>query len=254
MSKSSPTVTFEQLTQLTAEKPTLIEGLPGHGLVAAIATDIVTEQLGLEHHGNITSDDFPAVTTYEDGRVRDLVRVYAGEDPDIMTLQSDVALPAYAFPALSECILDDLAEEFDRAIFLAGAPASREEDLGEVVGIATHDRIEQDLKAADINLADGHGLVGGITGALTNACYQADVPAAVLIVQSNPYLPDPSAAQAVVETALEPLVDFDIDTTDLEEQADSIRQHMEQIAQHYQQLTEGDQTDIEERHTPMMFQ
>lgn len=194
------------------------------------------------------------MTTYVDGRVRDIVRVYAGDDPAVLTLQSDMALPAYAFPALSECILEELADEFDRAIFLAGAPASREEDIGDVVGIATHERVERELDAAGIELAKGHGLVGGITGALTNACYQAGVPAAVLVVKANPFLPDPTAANAVIKDALEPLVDFDIDTTELEEQADRIRSHLEQVARHYQQMTTDGTTEVEERYTPTMYQ
>lgn len=254
MPTDPPTVSFERLTDLRATTPTLIEGLPGHGLVAAIATDVITRQLGLEHHGNITSDDFPAVTTYADGRVRDLVRVYAGAEPPVMTLQSDLALPPYAFPALSECILGDLAGEFDRAIFIAGAPATSEEAIGDVVGIATDERIEAQLHDADVELAAGHGLVGGITGALMNACYQAKVPAAVLVVQANPYLPDPTAARAVIEDALEPLVDFDIDTSELQEQADRIREHMEQVAQHFQRTMMGQEPDREERHLPMMYQ
>ncbi len=254
MPQDTPTVTFDRLTDLDAETPTLIEGLPGHGLVASIATDFITNQLELEHHGNITSDDFPAVTTYVDGRVRDIVRVYAGNEPAVMTLQSDMALPAHSFPALSKCILEDLADEFSRAIFLAGAPASSEEELGDIVGIATDSQVETELQEAGIELADGHGLVGGITGALTNACYQADVPAAVLVVQSNPYLPDPSAAQSVIETAIEPLVDFDIDTSELAEQADNIRQQMEQIAQHYQQIAESEETESDDRHMPKMYQ
>lgn len=61
------------------------------------------------------------------------------------------------------------------------------------------------------------------------------VPAAVLIVEAHPYLPDPGAAQAVIDTALEPLVYFDIDTTELEKQASEIQQRMQQIAEQYRQ-------------------
>lgn len=254
MPSDEPTVTFERLTDINATSPTLIEGLPGHGLVAAIAADMITRQLDLDHHGNIISDDFPAVTTYVDGRVRDIVRVYAGDDPAIMTLQSDMALPAYAFPALSECILQDLAGEFDRAIFLAGAPAVSEERIGDVVGIATNDRIGAELTDAGIELAEGHGLVGGITGALTNACYQANIPAAVLIVQADPFLPDPIAARSVIENALEPFVNFDIDTSELLEQGDRIRDHMEQVARHYQQIAEQQTIDVDDRGVPTMYQ
>jgi uncharacterized protein len=254
MSQETPAVTFDRLTELEARAPTLIEGLPGHGLVAAIAVDQITTQLQLEHHGNIVSESFPPVTSFKDGRVRDPVRVYARDDPAVMTLQSDVALPGRSLEALSQCILDDLTREFGRAIFLAGAPAESEDHIGEVFGVATTDATESQLREAGIELGEGFGLIGGITGALVTACYHADVPAAVLVVKSNPYLPDPTAAQAVIEDALEPLVEFDIDTTELEEQADEIRAQMEQIAQRYQQMLETPQQEPEEALGPSMYQ
>ncbi|WP_336023346.1 proteasome assembly chaperone family protein [Halobellus salinisoli] len=254
MSKENSSVRFERITQLNASKPTLIEGLPGHGLVAAIAADVITRQLDLEHHGNVISADFPPITSFKDGRVRDLVRVYAGEGPDVMTLRSDVALPGQSFRALSRCILDDLAQEFERAVFLAGAPAETEAQIGDVVGIATTDAVESQLRDADIEPAPGLGLLGGITGALVSECNQAGVPAAVLIVKSNPYLPDPAAARSVIENALEPLVEFDIDTTELEAQADQIRTQMEEVARHYQQIAAAQQSELEEPRGPTMYQ
>jgi uncharacterized protein len=78
--------TYEQLSDLRASTPTLVEGLPGIGLVASIAVDLITRQLGLEHHGNVVSEDFPPAVTFQDGLVHDLVRVYAGVDPDVLTL------------------------------------------------------------------------------------------------------------------------------------------------------------------------
>lgn len=235
---TSKTATFDQISQVDAEAPTLIEGLPGHGLVAAIAVDLITQQLGLEHCGNVASDEFPPVVTFEDGLVQDLVRVYASDDPAVMTLESDLALPQPAYEPLSRCVLDELAEEFGRAIFIAGAPAQSEEHLGDVTGVATNEAIRDDLVEAGIPIADDLGLVGGITGALVRECYHADVPAALLIVKAHPFLPDPGAAKSVIETALEPLVDFDVDTTELEEQAEEIRGRMQQVAEQYQQMTQ----------------
>lgn len=236
MSENLHPATFDQIRDIDAKSPTLIEGLPGHGLVAAIAVDQITEQLGLRHFGNIYADDFPPVVTFTDGLVQDLVRVYASSDPPVMTLKSDLALPQQSFEALSRCVLGDLATEFGRAIFLAGAPAESEEQIGEVVGVATKAEVKRDLVDAGVPTADDPGLVGGITGALVRECYHAGVPAALLIVRSHPFLPDPKAARSVIENALEPMVDFEIDTAELEAQSEQIRQQMEQIAQHYKEM------------------
>lgn len=246
--------TFEQLTELDAPSPTLIEGLPGHGLVASIAVDQITRQLGLEHHGNVVSDEFPPVVTFQDGLVRDLVRVYAGTNPAVMTLQSDLALPPSSFEPLARCVLSDLAPEFGRGIFLAGAPAATERQVGEVTGVATTPAVRDELAAADITLAEEPGLVGGITGALVKECFHADVPAAVLIVRAHPFLPDPGAAQSLIENALEPLVEFDIDTTELKEQADEIQRQMQQIAEQYQQMAQEGQQPAPQSAVPSMYQ
>jgi uncharacterized protein len=152
-----------------------------------------------------------------------------------MTLQSDIPIPPAAVDSLSQCVLSDLAEEFEQAIFLAGAPAESEDEIGEIVGVATTDDLETTLTDAGITLAEGSGTIGGVTGALLADCYHDDVPAAVLIVRSNPYIPDPAAARAVIEEALEPLVEFDIDTQELLEQAEKIQKQKQQIAEQLQQ-------------------
>lgn len=252
MSDRSDSATFETVSPISTDAPPLIEGLPGHGLVAAIAVDQITDQLGLEHHGNIVSDTFPPVTTFDDGLVQDLVRVYAGPEPAVMTLQSDLALPQPAFEPLAGCLLGELAEEFDRAIFLAGAPAESEAQVGDVIGVATTEDLKAELAAIDVPIPDEPGLVGGITGSLVRECYHADVPATLLIVRSHPFLPDPQAAKSVIENALEPLVDFDIDTSPLDEQADEIQQRMQQVAEQYQQVADQQQ---QQQQTPTgMFQ
>ena len=251
MTAQPPAASFEQLADVEAASPTLIEGLPGHGLVAAIAVDQITTQLDLEHCGNVASDAFPPVVTFEDGLVQDLVRVYAGDDPAVMTLESDLALPEPAFEPLSRCVLEELADEFSRAIFLAGAPAQSEGQIGEVTGVATTDEIRADLLDAGISTPEEPGLVGGITGALVRECYQADVPAALLIVRSHPFLPDPQAAKSVIENALEPLVEFDIDTTTLDEQAEEIQQRMQQVAEQYRQMAEDQPEGQREPHGGM---
>ncbi|MFB6137778.1 MAG: proteasome assembly chaperone family protein [Halobacteriaceae archaeon] len=246
-----PDVTFHEQRTLDATAPTLIEGLPGTGLVASIAVDQITEQLGLDQYGRLGSEAIPPVASFADGLVRDSVRVYAGADPDVMTLQSDVPIPPAAFHGLGECVLGDLCESFDRAVFVAGAPAESEEERGEVTGVATTDAVRGDLRDADVQIAEGPGAVGGVTGALASACDSADVPAALLLVRADPRLPDPAAARSVVEDALEPLVEFAVDTGALEERAERIQAEKEQLAEQLQQLQDGGDTP---RQAQTMFQ
>lgn len=238
---------FHRLADPDVEESTLIEGLPGHGLVASIAVDQITEQLGLEQYGSIRSGALPPVASFRDGRVQDTVRVYGGTDPDILTLQSDVPIPEKAFSELSQCVLEELVEDFNRAIFLAGAPAQSEEQQGEVSGVATTEELKSELEEAGVELMEQSGAVGSVTGALVNACYQADVPAMLLLVRANPRLPDPIAARSVIETALEPLVEFDINIDELQEQAEEIQRQKQQISQQLQSVQDQEEEPMQAR-------
>lgn len=250
MTDGTPTPSFEEIEPIEPTNPTLIEGLPGLGLVAAIAVDAITTQLELEYHGSITSEEFPPVVTFQDGLVQDLVRVYASTDPNVLTLQSDLALPPSAFEPLASCVIEDIAPNIERAIFVAGAPAETEEEIGSVFGIATDQSRRSELEAAGIEIHEDPGLVGGITGALVNRCHQASIPSILLIVHAHPFLPDPAAAKAVIETAIEPLVAFDIDTTSLDEQAAEIQAQKQQIAEQFEQY----QRQEEPAQAPGMYQ
>jgi len=245
MEDTRPTTNYETLTEISTDRTTLIEGLPGHGLVASITVDLLADQLDLDHCGNITSDSFPPVTTFADGLVRDLVRVYGCGHPAVMTLQSDLRIPESAYESLGQVVIEDVAPGIEQAIFLAAAPARSESQLGEVTAIATTEAVKAELEAADVPIADERGVVGGVTGALVRQCYQADVPAALLVVKAHPQLPDPRAAKAVIETALEPLVEFDVDTTPLDEQADEIQGRMEQVAAQFAATQDGDDAEGE---------
>lgn len=96
------------------------------------------------------------------------------------------------------------------------------------------------LTTAGVEIAEDTGVVGGVTGALVNACYQAEVPAILLLVRADPYVPDPAAARAVIETALAPLIEFEIDTKLLDEQAEQIQTQKAQIAQELKAAQEAE--------------
>lgn len=237
------TCSFDQLAETDATAPTLIEGLPGHGLVASIAVEQIATQLDLELYGGIRSEEVPPVLSFTDGLVHDTIRVYAGSEPDLLTLHGDVMLPTQAHREFSRCVLTDLADRIGQGIFLAAAPAESEEDHGQIVGVATTDEMRDRLVEAGIEIASGDGLVGGVTGALVDECFQQSIPAVLLLVRADPFVPDPEAAQLVIDHALEPMVEFSIDTDPLLEQAKQIQARKAQIAK---QLQRADQTDATE--------
>ena len=253
MTDSLSEVTFERVTDLQVANPTLIEGLPGHGLVAAIAVEQVREQFDLHHYGNVHADVLPPVASFDDGRIQDTFRVYAGREPPVLTLQSEMPVSKDAFRPLARGVLATVAPEVDRAIFLGGMPAQSQTQIGRVVGVATDAAMERQVTDAGVDLVEGQGTIGGITGALIRACYRRSIPAIGLFVRTNPFIPDPTAAKAVIEDGLEPLVPFEIETAPLDEQAEAVRSRLEQVARQYREAQE-DQTADRDETWPGMFQ
>lgn len=242
---------FERRAERSADSPTLIVGMPENGVVGSIAIHQITDQLDLERKGNVVSESFPSVTTFGEGRVRDLVRVYAGTDPPVVVPQCDIALPEYAHADLAACIVNDLAADFERAIVLAGVPAQSEDEVGEVTALVTCDEAASDVEDAGIPLEPNVGFIGGTSGAIVNDCYHANIPTIALLVTAHPFMPDPEAASAVIEKALEPLVDFDIDTQELHDQAEEIRRQLRHVAQYYEQLQKGGEMQPSEESSSM---
>lgn len=236
------TCSFERTKAIDADSPTLIEGLPGLGLVAPIAVDQVRNALGLEEVGHLRSEGFPPVASFQDGLVEEAIRVYGTDEPPLLTLHSSVPVPEEAVSPLADCVLQDLAPEFGQAIFLVGAPAREQAEMGEVSGVATTPGQRERLQDAGIELAGEAGAIGGPTGGLLHACHRSGVPAVALIVRCRPQIPDPGAARSVIEDGLERLVDFDLDTRDLEERDEEIQQQMQQVAEHVQQAQAGGST------------
>lgn len=228
---------FERLTDLGDTRPTLVVGLPGLGMVGSIAADQVARQLGLDHYGNVRSEAFPPVASFQDGRIREAVRVHARRDPDVMTLRSGVPIPPKGARPLAQCVLEDLAEDLERVIVIVGTQAHSEEDQDSVNGMATTEALHDELRKAGIEVDQGEGLVGGPGGALLAACYRENVPGIGLVVETHPQLPDPGAARALIEEALEPLVDFDLDTSELKERDEEIKRQLERLARHYRETT-----------------
>ena len=109
---------FNQYADLPTEGATLIEGLPGHGMVASIAVKQIIEQLEMQHAGSVESADYFPILSYEKGGVQDAVRVYTHSSASVVTLVSDTAIPPDAFSHLGRTLVAELADNLSRALFL----------------------------------------------------------------------------------------------------------------------------------------
>lgn len=241
MSQESGNSGFEKVNEVSVDSPVLVEGLPGLGLVASIAATHIKNKLELDYYGNILSEDFPPVASFDDGRVQETVRVYTGRDPDIMTLHSDIPIMGPGIESLSEIVLEDLSDQFSQAVFLTGTPAESKDEIGDIFWVVSDDEMENKLREKDFDIVEGSGNIGGITGSLLLNCYRKNISSCCLVIKVNPFIPDLKASISAIENGLEPFLEFDIDTSDLEERSEEIKKKKQQIAKQLKQKQEETQ-------------
>ncbi|MDZ7747391.1 MAG: PAC2 family protein [Halobacteriales archaeon] len=216
---------------VTFDEPTLIEGLPGAGLVGKIAADHLIDELEMEWLGSCYCDGLPQVSVYRGGSMETMppVRIYGDESRDLLVLQADVPVSPSQASAFTGCLVAWLESESVFPVFLSGL---REEkgDVPDVYGIATGDGADR-LADTDVTPPEQGGLISGPTGALVHDANKRDIDGIALIAQSEVQFPDPEAARAVLTRAIEPLTGIDIETDSLVEHAEEIRAARERLAQ-----------------------
>jgi uncharacterized protein len=224
-------------TDLDLQGPTLVEGLPGVGLVGKIVVDHLVDTFEMTEYAHVRCEGLPPIAVYQaDSQdVRTPVRLYADPGRDLLALQSDVPVSPSGATEFASCLTSWIASNDVTPIYLSGRPADREEDVAPAVsGIATGGGATL-LDDAGVANPDETGAISGPTGALLYRAAEEGMDGVGLIAEANPGFPDPKAAKAVIEAGVEPIADVTVDTDLLMERAGEIQEARERLARRMQQ-------------------
>jgi uncharacterized protein len=235
------------------DEPTMVEGLPGVGLVGKLATDHLVETLDMEYYASIDCEGLPPISVYDEGsrNLQPPVRLYADAERNLVALQSDVPVSASAASDFSSCVTEWVAENDATPIYMSGLPQQKQPDkIPSLYGVATGDAGER-LDDHDIDTPRERGAITGPTGALLYEAGARGLDAVGLVVQSDPQFPDPEAARILVEHGIGPLAGVEVETDQLVERAEEISDQKEQLAQ---RMGEADPDESSQAQPLRMFQ
>jgi uncharacterized protein len=220
---------------IALDEPMLVEGLPGVGLVGKIVADHLVDSFEMDYYAAVRCDGVPQVGVYRGERstLRPPVRLHADAERNLLVLQSDVPVSPSEATGFADCITNWLADNDVTPLYLSGLP-DQSDGIPEVYGVATGAGNDLLDEAGIVPPVEG-GLVSGPTGALLSRAERNDHTSVGLIVETNPQFPDPEAARAMLEGAIEPLAGIDTDTDDLAEQAEEIQEARERLAERMQE-------------------
>ena len=217
------------------DSPTMIEGLPGVGLVGKIAADHLVDALDMTHYASCRCDGLPEVAVFGEGdsTYEPPVRIYADEDRDLLALQSDVPVSPNAADEFATCLTGWLGEQDATPLCVSGLPAEKD-GVPNLYGVANGGATAV-LDEHDIASPAESGVISGPTGALLYEADRTDLDAVGLVVEANRNFPDPEAARVVLLEGLGPIADVEVDTEHLVEQAEEISQARENLAKQMQE-------------------
>jgi uncharacterized protein len=217
------------------DEPTLVEGLPGVGLVGKIAVDHLVDTLEMEYYAACHCDGLARAAAYDEGdrALRPPVRIYADQSRDLLALQSDVPVSPDDAPEFSTCLMGWLADTGGMAVCLSGLPQDRG-DQPNLYGVGVGDGRSM-LDRLGVDAPAESGLISGPTGALLAEALEQNLDAVGLIVEANKQFPDPRAARVILEEAIAGVAGPDVETARLADQAEEIAAAREKLARQMQQ-------------------
>lgn len=217
------------LVRVSAEIPSsketvLVAGFPGSGLVGSIAVQYLVESLAFTHIGNIVSPLLPAGSLATSGLAQAPFRLY--EKGNMLVVLSDVPISDEGSCVIPAKLLEWLcARTVVTEIILVGGVVTGG-DGERVFGVATTTEGVEKIKSHCLILPALN--ITGITGAfLTEACMR-HIPATGFLVETN-YDVDSRASAAGLEV-IKSLYGFEIDTSPLIAQADTIEPMLRKLA------------------------
>ncbi|NEU55886.1 proteasome assembly chaperone family protein [Halorussus sp. MSC15.2] len=201
---------------LSLDAPTLVDGLPGEGLIGKLVTDRLVSEFEMEYYAGAYCEGVPPVAAYRagDSEVRPGIQLYADVDRDLLVLVSDIPVSTSSAPAFAGCLTDWLRDNDVTPIYISGlsnAGTDDEDGSRALYGLSIGDG-DRLLDEADVAEPEHAGMVTGPTGALLNRTSDEDMDGVGLLVETDGSLPDYDAAQVVLERGIEPIVGIDVDT------------------------------------------
>nr|MDO8134750.1 PAC2 family protein [Candidatus Njordarchaeum guaymaensis] len=219
-----------QTKKVTLNKPIVIVGFPGPGLIGTIVTHHLIQMMNMELIGTIRSPFVPAISPFYSGVLRAPIRVYASNDGTVVTVISEVALPTISLSYFAYAISEWAENNGATELICVDGLAKKEERKKVVVYGAAEPEVLKELMEHDIARLPV-GFIAGLPGAIMNECLMRELKGLCLLVEAIEDVPDPEAAAEVIKS-LSKIRGVSADVKPLLDEARNIKKQLGDLAVH----------------------
>ena len=220
------TIEIRIVKRVKLKNPTLIEGLPGLGLVGTIAASYLVEKLNMDLLGYIRSPSFPPLVAIHDFTPMYPVRLYYSKKHNLIVLLSEFIIPMNLVVEFSEAVLKFCEEvNISRIISLGSITIRGEQDT--VYSITTDQKIAKRLLDLGVELIK-EGATTGVTAILLAESVYRKIPTTSLLAEAHAEYADPRGASMVLRVTKD-ILGIEMNLKELEKEARIIEKKMKEL-------------------------
>ncbi|MBI2499331.1 proteasome assembly chaperone family protein [Candidatus Woesearchaeota archaeon] len=203
---------MELQLQKKPQNVTIIEGFPGFGLVATIATEFLINHLDAEQIGKIVIEEVPPIVAVHSGQVVEPVGVFYSKKYNLIILHALTSINGLEWGLAKK--IGELSSilKAKEIICIEGIGSMTETSNTFFISNKNEDRFIK--KTGLSKLKDG--IIMGVTGALT---LNKKLPISCIFAETHSNLPDSRAAAKII-TTLDNYLDLKVDPKPLIKKAE----------------------------------
>ncbi|MEM2908678.1 MAG: PAC2 family protein [Candidatus Bilamarchaeaceae archaeon] len=204
------------------QKPTMIVGFPGTGLVGSVAVAHLVDILKLDFGGYITSDEFAPLAAIHNYTPMPAARIHYSEKYNLVVILSEMSIPISTSNELANGIYSFARSLNARQIISLGGISLKEKE-GEVYVISSSKELTKELADRKIAKPIKEGATTGVTGLLLFMGSVFNFPVITILVESSEEYLDSKAASRALKT-LSKLIGVEINTAELDKEAKALKE------------------------------
>ncbi len=182
---------MELQLQKKPQNATVIEGFPGFGLVATIATEFLINHLDAEQIGKIVIEELPPVVAVHSGKVIEPVGIFYSKKYNLVILHALTPITKHEWEIAK--IIEELCKilKAKEVICLEGIGSMSETDKVFFLSNINADKIIKKTGLEQLK----EGIIMGVTGALS---LNKRLPISCIFAETHSRLPDSRAAAKII--------------------------------------------------------
>ncbi|MGV9168561.1 MAG: proteasome assembly chaperone family protein [Promethearchaeia archaeon] len=226
----APDAKIVQTKDVDMDEPLLICGFPSAGLVGSIAANTIINQFDMEQIAFLRSKHIPSAAVFFEGRLRHPFRIYASKEKNLLVATTELPVEKSGLYEVTSCLLDWAAKQGStETVVLDGIPVQGIPSERKVLYATEEEKMAELRDHEELDILK-KGVITGIAGSILAETLTRKMIGFTFLTPAVSVIPDPEGAIKLLNI-VDMFYDIDIDTTELEESAEQIKQKMREMAE-----------------------